>query len=215
MRRGWSIDKRRVELEINALVLTVRVDGANPPALAMRSNLLGMWPIQVGDRGTTLRRVRSIDVARNELWVDGVKVPHSPQSMRWTPAKAGAPCKIHPGLAPAATIECGVCHAPVCAECCAVDGVRCRECFARAVEELRKQDRANRIKGPVISAVVIAAVWIVGLAAHVRVLLELAGGATALLAFLLIRGLIGERLEARKIPEPSGRGPSLASRPRP
>lgn len=208
MRRGWSIDERRVELEINALVLTVRVDGANPPALAMRSNLLGMWPIQVGDRVATLRRVRSIDVARNELWVDGVKVPHSPQTIPRTSVKGGVPCKIHPGLAPPATVACGVCHAPVCAACCAVDGVRCRECFARAVEEPSKQDRANRIKGPVISAVLIAGTWLVALATHARVLFELAGGATVLLAFLLVRGLIGERLEARKIPEPSGCGPA-------
>lgn len=75
MRKGWSIGKHRVEVEVIARQMTVRVDAASPPVLAMRSNLLGTWPLTVGKRVVELRRVRSIDIARNELWVSGVKVP--------------------------------------------------------------------------------------------------------------------------------------------
>jgi len=207
MHRAWTIENHRVDLDIHAPILTVRVDGATPPALSMRSNFLGTWPIQVGGRVATLRRVRSIDVARNELWVDGVKIPPTPERIVVTFPKSGARCKVHPPSggsrpAPTAAIECGICHSAACDECRAVDGVRCHYCFARAVEELRRRDRANRVMGPLLGVVLIAAVAFVAVAAHSRVFLRCAVGLTALLLFLMIRGLIGERLEASKVPEP-------------
>jgi len=205
VRRGWSIEKHRVELEINALVLTVQVDRVSPAAVSTRSNLLGAWSIPVGERSVILRRVRSLDVARNELWVDGVKIPPSTAPIPWIAARVGAPCKVHPSIAasslvPAATIECGACRTPVCPTCCAVDGVRCRECFTRADEEMRKQDRANRLKGPLITVALIGALALYGWLAHSRAFLECAAGLTALIAFLLVRGLIRERMDERALP---------------
>lgn len=210
MRRGWTIDEHRVEIEINAMVLTARVDRAPTPALSIRSNLIGSWPIAVGERMVELRRIRSFDVAVNQLWVDGVKVPPTPNALSRITAKADVRCKIHSSstgsdAVPAATIECSVCGAPVCSACCAVDGVRCRECFARAVEELRRQDHANRIKGPVISIVLIGALALVGWVSHQLVFLECAGGATFLFGLLLIRGLVRERSDTRSLPPPGRR----------
>jgi hypothetical protein len=196
MRRGWTIDEHRVEIDITASVLTARVDGAQ--ALSIRSNLLGSWSIRVGDREVELRRVRSFDVAVNQLWVDGVKVPHSAEPLQRIAATPDARCKVN--RSDVATIECSACRAPVCSACRAVDGVRCRECFTRAVDELRRHDRANRIKGLVVSVALIAAVALAGKVSHNVVLLECAAGATVLFGFLVVRGLIRERSEAHTIP---------------
>ena len=207
MRKGWSIGKHRVEVEILARLMTVRVDGASPPVLALRSNLLGTWPLTVGKRVVELRRVRSIDVARSELWMDGVKVPNSLEPIPWRRAAADARCKCHPlsaasyrspGLAPVAKIECGVCLAPVCPDCRAVDGVRCKECFDAAVEQMRRTEMAARIKGPIIAIVLISFIALYGWVAASPKALECAAGATALVAFLMINGLIRERREAAR-----------------
>jgi hypothetical protein len=186
-----------VLLEINALLLFVRVDEASKPVLALRSNLLGTWPFPVGKRVVELRRVRSLDVARNELWVNGVKVPHSREAIPWRKASVDARCKLHPMSV--ATIECGVCSGPACADCRAVDGVRCTGCFERAVEELRKEDRSKRLKGLILSGVLIFAIALYGLVAESRKALTCALGATVLFAFLVIHGTIRERMEARAL----------------
>ena len=202
LQRGWSIGKHRVDLEVNAGIFTVKVDGAGPPVVRQRSNLLGVWPFQVGDRVATLRRVRTIDVARNELWVDGVKVPHSAQPIPYRKAAPGTSCKPHAGVAPPAEIACGVCGTPLCAAC-TIDGVRCAPCFDGAAEKLRREDRAKQVFGIVASIVLIVAIALFGFAADSRRALQCTFGMTVLLVFLLINGLVRGRLEARAVAVPT------------
>ena len=54
--------------------MTVRVDGTNPPALALR-NEVGRWSLPIGERTVELRRIRNLDVARNELLRAGRSLP--------------------------------------------------------------------------------------------------------------------------------------------
>jgi hypothetical protein len=184
-------------------MFTVRVDGATAPAVAHRSNLLGLWPFQVGDRVATLRRVRTIDVARNELWVDGVRVPHSAEPIRWKKAAPGLSCEAHRGVAPPAEISCGVCGSALCAGCTAVDGVRCGDCFRDAVERLRQDDRRKQVFGLVGTIALITTVTFVGLTVQSDKVLECAAGMTVLLVFLLVNGVVRGRMEAASVPVPT------------
>ena len=208
MRKAWSIGKHRVKLEITGYILTVRLDEDAEPVLALRSNLLGTWPFRVGDRVVELRRVRNLDVARNDLWVNGVKVPPSAQPIAWREPPVDARCKPHPmndesyrssALATTAILECGVCGAPVCADCSAADGVRCKGCFERAAQELRKRERASRIMGPIAAVALTLLVGIVGLVARSPKVFACATGMAGLIGFLMIRGLWRERIEARVV----------------
>jgi hypothetical protein len=203
LQRGWSIGTHRVDLVVDARIFAVKVDGEAPPAVEQRSNLLGVWPFRVGDRVATLRRVRTIDVARNELWIDGVRVPHSVQPIPRKEAPPGASCKSHRGAAAyrgaTAEVACGVCGTPLCAACTAVDGVRCAACFDGAAEKLRKDDRAKQMLGIVATITLIAAVALVGFVAESPKVLSCAVGMTGLLVFLLIHGAVRGRLEARAV----------------
>jgi hypothetical protein len=192
-----------VDLEVNATIFTVKVDGAAPPVITRSSKLLGVWPFEVGDRVATLRRVRTIDVARNELWVDGVKVPHTDQAVAPKKPAAEARCKAHRGAAPPAVLACGVCSTPLCAACIAVDDVRCLGCFEDAAEKLRKEERAKQLFGLIAAVVLIAAIALFGFAAESRQALKCAIGMTALLIVLLINGAVRGRLEARAVAVPS------------
>jgi hypothetical protein len=204
--KEWSIGRHRVQVEVAGMAVVVRTDGVT--ALELDSKMLGTWSFDVGSRAVDLRRVRTLDVARSELWIDGIKVPPTPEPIARRRAPKDAHCEKHatrseptrsepvyrkPGLAPLAKIECGVCHAAICVEHRAVDNVRCTECFADAAAQLQREERAIRVKGVGIALGLVLAIGVVGVVTDSPKIITCAVGAAFVGLFSVVGGLLKER----------------------
>lgn len=207
MATGWSIGRNRVEVDTRGPFLRILVDDEALSYAPIPTNLLGDYPLRIGKRDVVLRRVRNLDVARSEIWIDGVKVPPTEEMIPQRLSRKDATCKVHPkgpggyrhpGIMPTAKYLCGVCRIPICKDCFSVDGVRCAACFEKATFEMVKAERALRIKGPLLGAALGGIVFIFGLALDVP---KIAGGglaAIALVVMLVGRGYWLEKQEAKE-----------------
>jgi hypothetical protein len=202
---GWSVGKHHLLVDSRGPFVLVSVDEVPLKGVVIPSRVLGDYPIKIGKRDVVLRRFRNLDVARTELWIDGIRVPPSEVMIpRRTPPK-DAVCTLHPlpqsayreqGVVLAAKIACGVCRAPICKECIAVDDVRCKPCFEKATVEMHKADRALRIKGVVAGLSVAVLLMIFGLALDAKPMFVAGAGALVLVVMLAVNGLWQEKREA-------------------
>ena len=134
---GWTIGKYRVEVSENAASwLLLSID--DEPSMTLGSaRVLGDYPVRIGKRDAVVRRVRNLDVALTELWMDEIRVPHSPDSLIQKLAPKGTFCEgAHPEsfrtAAVSAKYRCPTCRKLLCAKHVAVDHVRCPACFEEA-----------------------------------------------------------------------------------
>jgi len=212
MATGWSIGKHRVVVDVRAPFLTVFIDEEAQNELPpIPTNLLLDIPLVVGKRKVVLRRVRNLDVARSELWIDGVKVPPTEEEIPWRKPPKDAACKVHPGgkggyrdpgAMPLAKLACGVCRDPLCRECVSVDGVRCKPCLEKAAAEMVKAERELRIKGPLLGIALGLLVFVFGAALSLP---KMAGIGLACIGLVIIRvgyGYWQEKREAKPPPSP-------------
>ncbi|MDC3954493.1 hypothetical protein [Polyangium jinanense] len=201
---GWSIGKHRVQVDVREPFLTIFVDEEKTRENEIPTHELGDFPLKIGKRGVLLRRVRNLDVARSELWIDGVKVPPSEEPIPQRKPKKDTVCEVHPGgrggyrdpgAAADAKLACGICRVPLCDSCVAVDGVRCKACFETASTAMVKAERALRIKGPLLGVALGLLLFIFGLALDS---MRMAGAGLAAIALVGVRVGIGYAKERRE-----------------
>ncbi|MDI1477137.1 hypothetical protein [Polyangium sp. y55x31] len=206
---GWSIGKHRLEVDVRAPFLTILLDEEKMLEHVIPTHLLGDYPLVVGKRKVVLRRVRNLDVARSEVWIDGVKVPPSEDPIpRRKPPKDGM-CEVHPGgtagyrepgAMPAAKLACGICRVGLCNTCVSVDGVRCKSCFDKATAEMVVAERDLRIKGPLLGVALGALVFIFGLAFDIPRMAGIGLAAIVLVGIRVGMGYWKEKQEAKNRP---------------
>ena len=93
---GWMIGKYRVEVKATGDLVSVSIDD-EPFKPIVHARILGDFPLRIGKRDAVVRRVRNLDWARTELWIDDVCVPASPDSLVQKLAPGGALCEgAHP-----------------------------------------------------------------------------------------------------------------------
>ena len=209
---SWSIDEHRIVASLDAMFVTVTVDGGKP-VVAVNNRFLGEWPIAIGSREMVFKRVRNIDVARSELWAGNEKIPPSEFSIPRRAAPAESRCAVHPTVsesyreagAPSAVAACGECRSPLCAGCLAPDGVRCRPCFDRASQALVKSEQALRRIGYIAAYVLSLVILAVGVVGRLGRVAGIGASCIVLTTFLLVRGLLAERRERRLEAERKGR----------
>ncbi len=175
------------------------------------THLLADYPLKVGKRDVILRRVRNLDVARSEIWIEGVKVPPSEEPIPRRKPQKDAVCKVHPGgpggyrspgTAPEAKFACGICRDPLCNACTSVDGVRCKACFDRATAEMAKAERELRIKGPLLGLALGVLVLVFGFALDIPKMAGLGFSAIVLVVIRVGYGYWQEKREAKPPPLP-------------
>jgi hypothetical protein len=149
----------------------------------MPNTTLGEWTLTLAGRRALLRRVRRIDTAVCELWIDGVLIPPTRGDARRGLPPKGASCPMHGtneryrDAAVPARVACASCDAPRCLDCLAIDGARCIDCFARATKELAEA-RSTSNKNVLIAVGAIALVTgVLGAVLHAD---RLVGGAGAI-----------------------------------
>ncbi|MDI3284860.1 hypothetical protein [Polyangium sp. 15x6] len=203
---GWSIGKHWVQVDVREPFLTIFVDEERTRENEIPTHALGDFPLKIGKRGVLLRRVRNLDVARSEIWIDGVKVPPSEDPIPRRKPKKDTVCEVHPGgkggyRDPGATAEakraCGVCRVSLCDSCVAVDDVRCKACFETATTAMVKAERALRIKGPLLGVALGALVFVFGLALDIVRMAAIGLAAIALVGVRVGIGYAKERQEAK------------------
>ncbi|HVK66968.1 MAG TPA: hypothetical protein VM694_20930 [Polyangium sp.] len=208
---GWTIGKHWVQVDVREPFLTIFVDEKKTLENTIPTNVLGDFPLKIGKRRVLLKRVRNLDVARSEIWIDDVKVPPSDDPIAWRKPPKDGVCKVHPGgtagyrqpgAMPDAKLACGVCRDPLCDSCVAVDGVRCKACFDTATTAMVKAERALRIKGPLLGVALGALVFIFGLAFEIPRMAGIGLAAIVLVGINVGIGYAKERREAKNRPSP-------------
>jgi hypothetical protein len=204
---GWSIGKRRVVVNVGAPFLAIYIDEELVPGITLPTKLLIDVPLKVGKRDVLLRRVRNLDVARSEIWIDGVKIPPTEEAIPWRKPPKDATCSVHPkgaggyrdpGINPPAKLACGVCRAPLCGECVSVDGVRCKRCLESAAAEMVKIEREQRIKGPILGVALGLLVLVFGVALDIPKMASLGFGTIVLVVVRVGWGYRQERRALRR-----------------
>ncbi|MDI1431861.1 hypothetical protein [Polyangium sorediatum] len=210
---GWSIGKHRLEVtvDVRAPFLTILLDEEKMHEQLIPTHLLGDYPLVVGKREVLLKRVRNLDVAQSEVWIDGVKVPPSADPIpRHKPPMDGE-CEVHPGgtggyrelgALPVAKLACGVCRVGLCNTCVAVDGVRCASCFEQATTEMVREEREWRTHGPLIGVALGALVFIFGLVFEIPRMAGIGLAAIVLVGINVGIRYVKERREAKNQPSP-------------
>jgi hypothetical protein len=208
---GWSIGKHWLQIDVRPPFLTIFIDEEKTLENTIPTHLLGDYPLKIGKRQVLLKRVRNLDVARSEIWIDGVKVPPSEDPIpRRKPPKDGV-CKVHPGgtagyrepgVVAEAKLSCGVCRDPLCNTCVSVDGVRCKPCLEKATAEMVKAERELRIKGPLLGVALGVLVFIFGLALDIPRMAGIGLAAIVLVGIRVGGGYLKEKREAKNRPAP-------------
>ncbi|MDI1443162.1 hypothetical protein [Polyangium sp. 6x1] len=208
---GWSIGRHWVQVDVRAPFLTIFVDEEKMLDNTIPTHLLGEYPLKIGKREVVLKRVRNLDVARSEIWIDGVKVPPSEDPIpRRKPPKDGI-CEAHPGgkavyrepgAMPEAKLACGVCRAALCNRCVSVDAVRCKACFDKATAAMMQAERDLRIKGPLLGVALGVLVFIFGLAFEIPRMAGIGLAAIVLVGIRVGAGYWKEKQEAKNRPSP-------------
>lgn len=200
---GWTIGKYRVEVSENAASWLLLSIDDEPPVTLGSARILGDYPVRIGKRDGIIRRVRNLDAARTELWMDGVCVPHSLDSLIQKLASKGTFCEgAHPesfrtASAPA-KYRCPTCRKLLCAKHVAVDRVRCPACFEEAgrhdAQEIQQVRTGTLRFGAAIG--IFTALLGAGLGSGQLVAI---GAAAALLVWIKAGlGYLQERKEARR-----------------
>jgi len=208
---GWSIGKHWLEIDVRTPFLTILIDEAQTLQNTIPTHVLGEYPLKVGKRTVLLKRVRNLDVARSEVWIDGVKVPPSEDPIPRRKPPSDASCKVHPGgkggyrepgKVTEAKLACGVCRDPLCNTCAAVDGVRCKPCFDKATAEMARAERELRVKGPMLGVALGVLVFIFGRALEIPRLAGIGLAAIVLVAIRVGIGYVQEKREVKNRPAP-------------
>jgi radical SAM superfamily enzyme YgiQ (UPF0313 family) len=123
--RLWLIDEHRIEVDDATPTLVVRVDGVQQ--LSLGNDEEGEQPLVVNSRTVIFSRVWHAGALRSDVSVDGVRVPPVAREFHRKDVAVKTMCVRHP-QAPA-KYKCARCHMAHCAECLAIDEMRCRPCF--------------------------------------------------------------------------------------
>lgn len=199
---GWTIGKYRVELRATVDWLSVSIDD-EPFKPFAHARVLGDFPLRIGKRDAIIRRVRNLDVARSELWIDDVCVPHSPDSLIQKLAPKGTLCEgTHPesfrtAAAPAKYL-CPTCRKLLCAKHVAVDRVRCPACFEEAGRADALEIQQMRVKGPILGVGIGIFTALIGAGLGIGQLVGIGAAATVLVGIKVGSGYLQERKEARR-----------------
>ncbi len=199
---GWTIGKYRIELKATVDWLSMSIDD-EPFKPFAHARVLGDFPLRIGKRDAIIRRLRNLDVARSELWLDGVCVPESPDSLIQKLAPKDTLCEgVHPesfrtAAAPAKYL-CPTCRKLLCAKHIAVDRVRCPACFEAAGRADALALRQLRTRGPLLGAGLGIGTALLGAALDIDKLVGIGAAATVLVLVKVTMGYFQERKEARR-----------------
>ncbi len=199
---GWTIGKYRIELKATVDWLSLSIDD-EPFKPFAHARILGDFPLRIGKRDAIIRRLRNLDVARSELWLDGVRVPESPDSLIQKLAPKGALCEgAHPesfrtASAPAKYL-CPTCRKVLCAKHIAVDRVRCPACFEAAERADALALKQLRTRGPLLGAGLRIFTALLGAGLGIGQMVGIGMAATALVLVKVTTGYFQERKEARR-----------------
>lgn len=200
---GWTVGKYRVEVSENAAGWLLMSIDDEPPTILGAARVLGDYPVRIGKRDGIIRRVRNLDVARTELWLDGACVPHSPDSLIQKLAPKGTFCEgAHPesfrtASAPA-KYRCPTCRKLLCAKHVAVDRVRCAACFEEAGRADARVLKEMRTRGPLLGVGIGIFTALLGAGLGIGQLVGIGAAATALVGIKVGSGYLQERKEARR-----------------
>jgi len=151
----WFVDGQRVEQRGDGKNAVLVVQGSPTPVRLAES---GTTRFLVGTREVEASRRQGFLSSETTLSVRGEAIAAADEGDARREAPAGALCAGHPA-APAAMI-CTRCGAFACAECSALDGVRCRACAAkpaaRPVRTWVEPAAKASIAAPIISWVAFA-----------------------------------------------------------
>lgn len=157
-------------------------------------NLLAIYVIPWRGRAVELRRTRNLDVAKSELWVDGLLCP--PGEDRAGEVKDGARCAGH---GKAASGACAMCGVAMCLRCAAPDGCRCRACFDEAADRAKTVSKRRRWLGAAFGIGMGLVMFALGLRYDGPLLGKAGAGVLVLTLMLVGTGIYRERKEADEL----------------